>query len=208
MRSPPTRQLITALVMLVATSAPGCGLLGEARPAVPTNPHCHVPGGSVAQWKTAPGAIDLYGFSLQLSAAADCGRGQAVELIGAGHRTLEHRNVLRRGLCAARNNPHDGCQDLCVGRPLPDEPCKRVSAMAIAMEARQRLTDAGRLASVGYSGCGERSGEPGFWYVTLDVYDWADLDPAIAALADRMRAWRVGDRLRIAVKPMNCGVAL
>ena len=46
------------------------------------------------------------------------------------------------------------------------------------------------------------------WNFGVGVMDWAEADPALAIVQDRLRAWRIGDVFGVSVRPMACGVEL
>ena len=175
-----------------------------------TDPQCLHPKGDPAQMTTQPGEQDLYGFALRIGPLQACGVGHGKALIieGMGKRHFVHRYLDFKKRCQGKERPEADCLRLCKGRPLSDEACDLVFAIDFANEVRHLLEAAGHLASVGIAGCDERSDEAGFGRVTLIVYDWAAADLAIETLADRMRALRIGDSLRLAIKPIACGVAL
>ncbi|MCA9673258.1 MAG: hypothetical protein KC503_47035 [Myxococcales bacterium] len=208
------RRQIAVLLLLVACAAAGCAARGSER-GIARDPRCHAPAGSPAQMTRRAGPFSLYGYALQLSAPRRCGEGVAFDVAGSGRRRFagaqpagRPRLFDWRRSCRGRAPLPPPCASACRGRPRPDEACTDVSALELAYEVRRRLQASGRRSSVGIAACGERHGERGFYRVTLSVYDWADADAAIAAAAERLRAWRVGDALRVAVQPIACGVAL
>lgn len=182
------------------------GRLDRARtPSLP--PMCDHVKGSPTQMTTRAGTLDLYGFLVRIGEPQVCGKGRYFDVLTSGPRRFS-KGILRwRRLCPA-SMPEAVCKARCLGRPGPDDPCRVVSGYHLALEAMRQLRALGYSASVGISGCGEPSGTPGYERITLIVHHWGAVDAALRSLGGRMRAWRVGGKLRVAVKPIACGVAL
>jgi hypothetical protein len=80
---------------------------------------------------------------------------------------------------------------VCESRPAPDDPCAAITHDAFAHDLGLRLVDVGL-----------RNED-----VSLDavaVHRWGDLDRAIAAVADALRAGRLASTYRVELRPYTC----
>ncbi len=164
--------------------APGCAG-GAAAPPTPTSlpDVCRTPSGARAEASLEAGERDLHGYTLhvrELPAAEP----QVVtfELRVSGARS---RRRLRVG-----GTPQRPCGPYAA----PDDPCAEVGIGLFATDLQARLAAMDNAASVTLH--------------HVEVHDWGDLDEAVVALGDALRAWRMADPFRVAVRPMSCGVLL
>ncbi|MBW2703692.1 MAG: hypothetical protein JRF33_22980 [Deltaproteobacteria bacterium] len=196
-------------ILLVLLFSSGFACCGASRRAIDymASPECVAPKGDPSQMRTPIGEMMLFGYRLRIEGPQPCGVGQGKSFMveGEGKRRFIHRHLEWKKLCEGKDKVPGDCTQLCEGRPMPDETCRFVRAMDFASEVRQKMQAAGHLASVGLAACGERFEQAGYGQITLIVHDWAAVDLAIQTLADRMRAWRIGDQMRLAVKPIICG---
>ena len=143
---------------------------------------------------TPAGPRDLYGFGLEIAEPEICGTSAYVEVRGLGRRQF------------AMGAPPDPAG--CRGRPAPDDPCTLVSVVDFGHEVVERMREAGlEVHGMGMGACGTL-GDYRAWNFGVGVMDWAEADPALAIVQDRLRAWRIGDVFGVSVRPVACGVEL
>ncbi len=185
---PPLRPLLAAALALAACAHP------SMPPESSTSPPCDAPRGDRSQMKTLAGHCDIGGFVVKIAEPERCGASAYVELCGTGRR----RFALRP----------ESVEGLCVGRPAPNDPCSVVRVSDFGHEVAERMREAGiEVHGHGMGACG-KLGDYLAWNYGVSVIDWADADPTLAIVQDRLRAWSIGDVFGVSVQPMACGTLL
>lgn len=140
--------------------------------------------------KTPAGPKDQFGVNIQVSAPQFCGNSAFIALEGSGRRTFQ----MPPGAA------------LCTGRPDPHDPCTSVSISDFGNDVAEHMRMHGVTVfnGVGLGACGKVGGLAD-WNYSVGVYRWEAVDQAIEIAADRMRAWRIGDRFGVSIKPLACG---
>ncbi|HCF58981.1 MAG TPA: hypothetical protein DFS52_13445 [Myxococcales bacterium] len=178
--------------------AAALALAACAHPSMPpessTSPPCDAPWGDRSQMKTLAGHCDIGGFVVKIAEPERCGASAYVELCGTGRRRFAPRPESVKGLC--------------VGRPAPNDPCSVVRVSDFGHEVAERMREAGiEVHGHGMGACG-KLGDYLAWNYGVSVIDWADADPTLAIVQDRLRAWSIGDVFGVSVQPMACGTLL
>jgi hypothetical protein len=148
-------------------------------PRAVTPSRCTTVEGAPTQSQARAGETPLHGMTLRLVAVSPPPGERAFDVTVVGP-------SMRRTL---------GAGVTCESRPPPDHPCDAVSPDAFAHDLGLRLVDAGLRAEdihVDY----------------LAVHRWSDLDGAVAAVADALRAGRIASAYRVVLQPYTCVVLL
>lgn len=148
-------------------------------PRAITPARCAAVEGAASESSARPGETDLHGMTLHLTTVPS----------PPGTRVFEVRVTgpsVRRTL---------GGGAVCESRPPPDDPCGAITLDAFTHDVGLRLIDAGLRAED----------------ISIDavaVHRWSDLDGALAAVADALRAGRIASSYRVALRPYTCDIAL
>lgn len=148
-------------------------------PRTTTPTRCATVEGVAAQSSARAGERDLHGMTLHLTAVPSPPGTWVFEVRVTGP-------SVRRTL---------GGGAVCASRPAPDDPCGAITLDAFAHDVGLRLIDAGLRAED----------------ISIDdvaVHRWSDLDGALAAVADALRAGRIASAYRVALRPYTCGIEL
>lgn len=140
---------------------------------------CAAVEGSASQSSARAGETDLHGMTLHLTTVPS----------PPGTRVFEVRVTgpsVRRTL---------GGGAVCESRPTPDDPCGAITLDAFTHDLGLRLIDAGLRAE-------------DITVADVAVHRWSDLDGALAAVADALRAGRIASSYRVALRPYTCDIVL
>ncbi|MFO0630679.1 MAG: hypothetical protein U0325_34330 [Polyangiales bacterium] len=154
--------------------------VGCAHPPHTISPtRCASVEGVPTQSTARAGETDLHGMTLHLATVPSPPGTRVFEVRVSGP-------TVRRTL---------GGEAVCESRPTPTDPCGAITVDAFAHDLGLRLVDAGLRAED----------------ISIDavaVHRWSDLDGAVAAVADALRAGRIASAYRVELRPYTCVVAI